>query len=56
MKLLANLRRAWKRHDEKLADTAYRTEARIEHAKGPDERLETIDGVGKAYGAPHESE
>jgi hypothetical protein len=56
MKLFANLRRAWKRHDEKLTDIAYRTDVRLEHAKGPDERLETIDGVGKARGAPHESE
>jgi hypothetical protein len=53
MKLLENLRRAWKRHDEKLAETA---QPPVEHVEGPDERLDTIDGVGKAYGSPHESE
>jgi hypothetical protein len=54
MKLLENLRRAWKRHDEKLAATASREMARGEHVDGPDERLQTIDGVGKTYGTPHE--
>jgi hypothetical protein len=56
MKLLSNLRRAWRRHDEKLAETASRDEARVEHVDGPDERLETIDGVGKAYGEPRASD
>ena len=27
---------------------------RGEHVDGPDERLQTIDGVGKTYGTPHE--
>jgi len=52
MKLLENLRRAWHRHDEKLA--ASREAARTERADGPDERLQTLDGVGKVYGTPHE--
>jgi hypothetical protein len=52
MKLIAHLRRAWRRHDERLAKTAYQDEAGVERMKGLDNQLKTTEIVGKVYDVP----
>jgi hypothetical protein len=52
VKLFAYLQRAWKGHDEKLAQRAYADRAGVERLEGLNDQLETTEVVGKVYGAP----
>jgi len=52
MSLLGTLRRAWKRHDDHLAQGAYRNEAAEARLEALDERLETAEMGQKVYGPP----
>jgi hypothetical protein len=52
MNLFKTLRGAWKRHDEKLAEDAYRDRDGIARLEAYDSELETAEIRGNALGAP----